>query len=194
MRSLDFRMLDALKGHVPQKAHAPGHVRSAVLIPVLSSPEGDRLLYTKRSNRVESHRGQICFPGGKWSERDDDLQSTALRESWEEVAIVPGDVEILGRLDDQVTLSGFVITPIVGRLQWPYPLRPNPDEIARLITVSLAELLRAQVFHLEPPPEPEGRNLQAYSFESAGEPIWGVTARITKQFIDIVAGGSMSIA
>lgn len=188
MRNLSSAMHEALKRHVPRLAPTEKHVRAAVLIPLLAASDGERLLYTKRSDHVAAHRGQISFPGGKWSEEDADLQVTALRESWEEVGIAPQDVEILGQLDDVVTLTGFVITPFVGRLPTPYPLRPNPGEIARLIEVPIADLLRPQAFHLESRRAPDGRTVSLYSFETQGDLIWGATARITKQFIDILAG------
>lgn len=194
MKPLSERMREALKRHVPRPAQAAGCVRAAVLVPVLGGSEGDSLLYTKRSDRLETHRGQISFPGGKWSKADADLVGTALRESWEEVGIVPQHVQILGQLDEIVTVTGFVITPVVGYLPAPYPLQPNPAEIARLLEVPLADLLRLQAFRLEVREAPDGRKMSLYSFESQGELIWGATARITKQLIDLLVGESSPLA
>lgn len=187
-------MYDRLFHYLPRQGHAPGTTASAVLVPILSGPLGDRLLFTKRTQHLNSHKGQVCFPGGKRSPEDHDLMATALREAHEEVGIRPEDVEILGTLDDVATLTGFTITPVVGRLQVPYPFRPNPEEIERLIEVPLAELLVPEAIALEERITPGGQLLNIYSFWAEGDLVWGATARITKRLVDLLTGSDAPMA
>ncbi|HEY9857709.1 MAG TPA: CoA pyrophosphatase [Stenomitos sp.] len=179
-------MYDRLLHYLPRQGHAPGSTASAVLVPILSGADGDRLLFTKRTQTLNSHKGQVCFPGGKRSPEDPDLVATALREAEEEVGIRPEDVEILGVLDDVVTITGFTITPVVGRLAMPYPFKANPDEIDRLIELPLAELLVPRAISLEERITPGGQVLNIYSFWAEGDLVWGATARITKRLVDLL--------
>lgn len=187
-------MYDRIQHYLPRQAHAPGTTASAVLVPILSGPEGDRLLFTKRTQHLNSHKGQVCFPGGKRSPEDPDLIATALREAEEEVGIRPEDVEILGVLDDVATLTGFTITPVVGRLRSPYPFQPSPDEIDRILEVPLADLLEPEAIALEKRITPGGQVLNIYSFWAEGDLVWGATARITKHLVDLLNGLESSLA
>lgn len=187
-------MYDKLLGYLPRQAHAPGTTSSAVLVPILAGPGGDRLLFTKRTQHLNSHKGQVCFPGGKRSPEDPDLIATALREAEEEVGIRPRDVEILGVLDDVSTITGFTITPVVGRLRLPYPFRPNPEEIDRILEITLAELLDPEAIALEERVTPGGQLLNIYSFWVDGDLVWGATARITKHLVDLLTGREMPLA
>lgn len=187
-------MYDRLLGYLPRRAHAPGTTSSAVLVPILSGQGGDRLLLTKRTEHLNSHKGQVCFPGGKRSPEDPDLLVTALREAEEEVGIRPEDVEILGVLDDVATVTGYTITPVVGRLCMPYPFRPNPEEIDRLLEITLADLLDPTAIALEERRLPGGQILNIYSFRAEGEIVWGATARITKRLVDLLAGRDLPLA
>lgn len=179
-------MYGRLQSYLPRQGLLPGTTASAVLVPILAGPGGDRLLYTKRTQHLNSHKGQVSFPGGKRSPEDPDLVATALREAEEEVGIRPEDVEILGLLDDVATLTGFTITPVVGRVAMPYPFRPNPEEIDRLIVVPLVELLMPEAIGLEERLAPDDRVLNLYSFWAEGELVWGATARITKHLVDLL--------
>ncbi len=187
-------MYDRLIQYRPRPAHAPGSTASAVLVPILSGDGEDRLLFTKRTQTLNSHKGQVCFPGGKRSPEDPDLVATALREAEEEVGIRPADVELLGVLDDVATLTGFTITPVVGRIRAPYPFRPNPAEIDRLLEVPLAELLVPEAIALEERITPGGQVLNIYSFWAEGDLVWGATARITKRFVDLLTDSDTPMA
>jgi len=181
-------LYDQLQGYLPRQAHWPGTTSSAVLVPILAGPGGDRLLLTKRTQHLNSHKGQVCFPGGKRSPEDADLLATALREAEEEVGIRPQDVEILGVLDDVLTVTGYTITPVVGRLCLPYAFRPNPEEIDRILEIALADLLDPAAIVLEERRAPGGQLLNIYSFWAEGEIVWGATARITKHLVDLLTG------
>ena len=151
-------------------------VASAVLLPFFEKDGEDHVLFTKRSDNVEFHKGEISFPGGRVDPKDSSLVQTALREGAEEIGLVPKDVTILGRMDDiMTTTTGFVITPYVGLIPYPYPFRINRDEIAELILAPLKALEKTQE---------EGR-VGVCRYRYGRHVIWGATARILKQFLDI---------
>jgi len=160
---------------------------AAVLI-LLYRKEGEYyILFTKRTELVEYHKGQISFPGGARDEEDRDLSTTAIRESGEEIGIKAGDVEILGELDDVFTVtSNFVITPFVATIPYPYKFEINPFEVEELVEVPISVLLdrnnlREEVYLYE------GKPLSVYYFQYKDRVIWGATARILKQFLDLVS-------
>ena len=122
--------------------------KAAVLIPFFYKNDTPHLLFTKRTETVEHHKGQISFPGGMHDAGDADLLETALRETWEEMGIRTEDVTILGRTDNFLTNTHFLVTPYVGYFPYPYAFNINPDEIAHIIEVPLDLLLRPDVFEL----------------------------------------------
>jgi len=89
------------------------------------------ILLNKRTDLVEHHKGEMSFPGGRKDEEDRTLLETALRETHEEMGVRPQDVEVLGRLNDTPTSSGFLITPFVGTIPYPYEFSPSDEEVAR---------------------------------------------------------------
>src|SRR5204863_166262 len=108
----------------------PGKTVAAVLVPLLAVDGEPSLLFTRRSNLLPHHQGQIAFPGGGHDPEDPDLAATALREAHEEIGLDPADVRLLGPLDDLETVATrFVITPFVGVVPHPYDFRPSPDEV-----------------------------------------------------------------
>ena len=163
-------------------------VPSAVLLPLYVKDEEHHLLFIQRSTRVRDHKGQISFPGGAYEEEDGTLAKTALRETAEEVGIAEGDVEVLGRLDDIRTIgSGYIISPFVGVIPWPYDIKVDEWETEEVIEVPLAVLLdRSNV--QENTDTLEGEVIPTYFYRHQGRVIWGATARILTQFLGIVAG------
>jgi 8-oxo-dGTP pyrophosphatase MutT (NUDIX family) len=162
-------------------------VPSAVLLLLFKKGGTDHVLFTKRSDQVEYHKGEISFPGGRVDADDAGALDAALREATEEIGVAAHDVTILGRLDDtQTSTTGFIISPFVGRIPYPYPFRINRGEIAELIFVPLCGLAEdsapgsSALTH-------EGRAPGPIRFHYQGHTIWGATARILKQFLDIIA-------
>jgi len=160
-------------------------VQAAVLVLLFEKDGQEHILFTERSQKVEYHKGEVSFPGGKVDPGDASLAQTALREGAEEIGLCPEDVTILGRMDDIVTLTtGFVVTPYVGRIPYPYPFRVNSDEIAALILAPLQALSRdcggraPQVIQSE-------NGIGVLCFRYGDHIIWGATARILEQFLDI---------
>jgi len=165
---------------------------AAVLVPLFEKEEDFHILLTKRTETVEYHKGQICFPGGGRHETDRDLKDTALRETFEEVGVKPEDVRVLGELDSIGTVSSnFLITPYVGVIPYPYEFQVSVDEIESLFEVPISELrdeknYREEVYDLD------GSIMTGFVFDYQGEVIWGATARILRQLIEIAfpAGGN----
>jgi len=163
----------------------PGKMKSAVILPLYDKEAQYYILFIKRTETVKVHKGQISFPGGTYEERDRTLLRTALRESAEEVGLAPDDVEILGMLDDTLTVtSNFIITPFVGFIPWPYRFKADSEEIEEIIEVPVAALLEGGC--LEEETELEGGEwVTSYTYRYRGRIIWGATARILKQFLGI---------
>lgn len=160
--------------------------RAAVLIPLFKKDGEYHILFTKRTEKVEHHKGQVSFPGGRQDKKDPNLLATALREAEEEMGIVPKDVKILGELDDFCTAStDFCISPFVALIPYPYPFQVNPHEIAEVIEAPLSALrqesqMRQEIFLRDGEPFP------VYFYEYQSYTIWGATARILKEFLDLL--------
>ena len=163
-------------------------VPAAVLLPLYHKEGEYYILFTKRTEKVEYHKGQICFPGGARHPEDRSLADTALRETFEEIGVRPEDVEILGELDDMATITtNFLITPFVALIPYPYEFVVSSDEIEELIEVPIAALLDKGCYHEEFHVH-QGRPHWGCSYRYKDEVIWGATARILKQFLDLVFG------
>jgi len=164
----------------------PPFSHAAVLVPLFQKEGGCHLLFTKRSEQVKYHKGEISFPGGVVDEEDKELIHTALREADEEIGLKESDVQIIGLLDDIVTITEFIVTPIVGLFTYPYPFKVSEVEIAELIEVPLASFLDEDSFS-----EREifrgGQNEIVYAYQYGKHIIWGATARILKQFLDLIS-------
>jgi len=176
------KMLSSRKRRVIEH---PPFSHAAVLVPLFQK-EGDcHLLFTKRSQEVKYHKGEISFPGGVVDEEDKELIYTALREANEEIGLKESDVQIIGVLDDIVTITEFIVTPIVGLFPHPYPFKVSEAEIAELIEVPLASLLNEDSFS-ERKIFRGGQNEIVYAYQYEKYIIWGATARILKQFLDLI--------
>ena len=166
----------------------PGKTVAAVLVPLLAIAGAPSLLFTRRSNFLPHHQGQISFPGGRHDPEDADLAATALREAQEEIGLDPAHVRLLGALDDiETQATRFVITPFVGVVPHPYDFRPAPDEVDLIFTVPLAALtapgaVRQEVWDFGGRKVP----IDVYPFE--GHVIWGATQRITRNLLGVLDG------
>jgi 8-oxo-dGTP pyrophosphatase MutT (NUDIX family) len=156
---------------------------SAVLVPLFLNQGQYHILFTERSDEVVFHKGQVCFPGGTREPFDSDLLQTALREVKEEIGLDVNDIEILGELDDVVTLvSGYVVSPFVAFIPYPYPLKTNGKEVKGTFSVPLSFLMDEANFKQD-----------SYSYEYQGHIIWGATARILRQFIGLLKSKSGAV-
>ena len=171
-----------------------GPLRDSAVLIALFEEEGEaRVILTRRSSRLRTHKGEVSFPGGRRDEGEDFIE-TALREAHEEIGLPPSAVDVIGALAPIVTLvSGALIQPIVGVL----PQRPayvrSPYEVERVFDVSLSELLAEDVFHEERWFRPElsvpGRDhFPLWFFEVSGEMIWGATGRLLVDLLALALG------
>jgi 8-oxo-dGTP pyrophosphatase MutT (NUDIX family) len=157
---------------------------AAVLIPLLWHENEWHLLYTRRTDRVESHKGQVSFPGGACDEGETTPEQTALREAEEEIGLDPGDVKILGRLATMITITYFRVTPVVGVIKWPAVFKVGEHEVARIFTIPLGWLANSNHrWQFERP----GTDLTLIAYHPYdGELLWGATARMTVDFLKVL--------
>lgn len=157
---------------------------ASVLIPLACDRDQWNLLYTRRTEHVQNHKGQVSFPGGSAESEDVNREATALRETCEEVGISEKDIEVLGCLWEMPTISGFLITPVIGRIPWPVELRLAPEEVSRAFLVPLRWLADPANHEEVELNLPDGRHEKVVYFNPfLGEKIWGATARITLNFL-----------
>jgi 8-oxo-dGTP pyrophosphatase MutT (NUDIX family) len=174
----------ALAGHRPRTFAHQGLRPAAVLLPLYERNGEETLLFTRRTDNLEHHRGEISFPGGARHPEDPDLETTALRETEEEMGIAAADVELLGRLDDCYSVHGYHVVPFVGVFPWPYPFRINRDEIAAVIEVPVAALRDPAIFSTEDW-QHRGRTHPVHFYRYGDHAIWGLTAAMLKQFLEL---------
>ena len=151
---------------------------AAVLAPVMAHEDGARVLLTRRADSLTSHTGQIAFPGGRLDPGETAVDA-ALREAWEEVALPPASVEVLGLGDPYETGSGFLITPVVGWIAPPVALTPSPDEVAEVFETPwdfLMDVANHRRDHLEM----NGVRRFFWAMPWEERYIWGVTAGLLK--------------
>ncbi len=161
----------------PPYVHPPGHkpVSAAVLVPIVNRPAGLTLMFTERTAHLHDHAGQISFPGGRVDEGDSDRIATALREVEEETGLNPSRVEIIGRLPDYDIPTGFRVTPVVGWVEPPFELKPDPFEVADVFEVPLGFFLDP-ANHQRHSDMKNGRVRHYYSMPYGKHNIWGATA------------------
>ena len=165
----------------------PARRQAAVLLPLFKNANDYHLVFTKRTETLTHHKGQVSFPGGSFEPRDGDLLTTALRESHEEVGIRPEDVSILGRLDDLSTFStSFTISPFVGLIPYPYSFRPNPLEVAIVFDTPISVLADPTVGRKYIRARDDGATIEDFEFYINGHVIWGATARIVRHFLAVI--------
>lgn len=160
-------------------------IRAGVLIPLYEKDGVCNMLFTKRTEMVDKHKGEVSFPGGAYEDRDGDIKSTALRETYEEIGVIPEDIEILGELDDFITTTGFIVSPLVGVISYPYEFKISQFEIEKLIEVPIISLVDENIISKDEI-HYGGQTITSYVYKYEDYIIWGATARILKLFLDII--------
>jgi len=199
------RIAAALSARSPRRVSIDGFRRAAVLVPLLARPSGPSLLFTRRTELVTKHRGEISFPGGHL-EPGESPRDAALREAFEEVALEPSSVELAGELDERPTITSYVVAPLVGLVREPPPrFGRDRREVDEVFEVPLAALLRPglprgewwSATRLPGIPtrrlddladdevDRKGGRYRVWFFEVAPDRvIWGFTARVLKELLD----------
>lgn len=161
---------------------------AAVLMP-LTWREGDwHLVFTRRTDTVESHKGQVSFPGGGCDLKETSAEQTALREAKEEIGLQVQDVRILGRLNDIVTITHYQVSPVVGVIPWPYEFMLSPHEVSRVFTIPLIWLVNPknrEEHNATPTGAPHSFPVIIYH-RYDGEILWGATARMTLELLRVI--------
>ncbi len=177
----------AISGHETRRISGRDLVQSAVLVPLLYKDQELHVLLTERTRDVASHKGQVCFPGGSVHADDKSLLVTALREAWEEIALKPEDVDVVGELDDGVVRStGFVITPFVGFIPYPYPFRANEFETKDIFFVPMRVLMDPGRFYYQERVI-DGHYYSGPLCDYEGHVIWGATGRILEHLVALLS-------
>ena len=169
-----------------QKHDAPAALMpAAVLLLIVNREDGRKVLFTQRTDHLAAHAGQISFPGGRFQDGDTDAESTALREAREEVGLEPGRVELLGRLPEYHTSTGFRVTPVVGWAEPPLDYQADPHEVADVFEVPL-EFLLDSANHRYESAFYRGRMRHYWAMPWKERFIWGATAGMLVTFQRIV--------
>ena len=163
---------------------APQHRRACVLIPVIRDAGSWSILFTQRAENLAAHSGQISFPGGS-VEDGETLEQAAIREAEEEVGIPPQSVELIGRLDDVITHSGFLVAPFVGIIHEPVEYVMQESEVVEIFEVQIEALLEIGNPEVRYVPF-RAKEYPAYFYHYGRYEIWGLTGRMLKAFLDLV--------
>ncbi|RLA86341.1 MAG: CoA pyrophosphatase [Deltaproteobacteria bacterium] len=177
---LKKKLRRALFGYGTQRVARKGLRRAAVLVPLLLKEGSLHVLLIKRSAGLPQHAGEIAFPGGRVEPRDASPRETALREAFEEVGLDPRDVEIVGRLNEVVTRTRFLVTPFVGIVPYPYPFRADGREAERLL------LLPLECFGREKATERPWGGQKVLFYHLGPHTVWGATAQILTELVELL--------
>ena len=194
-KDIQERLSKAPRGEIsnpyPPGLYAEELQRAAVLIPLLHKKNAWHILFIHRTaNQHDPHSGQVAFPGGASESSDLTPEATALRETQEEIGLNPKDVQILGQLNDHLTITSYQVTPIVARIPWPYPLNPARDEVSRIFTIPLDWLADPDNHEVKkrklPHPYPSIPVIYFKPYDK--EVLWGASARFTIGLLALLFG------
>ena len=181
-------MLDKVRARIPEYrprlVETAGLPEAGVLVPVTCVDNEPEIILTLRSNSLSTHSGEVAFPGGRRDPGDVDLAFTALREAHEEIGLLPDLVEVVGPLDSLVSRFGIKVTPYVGIVPDVFDLRPNEGEIQEVFRVPVSYFLgdnREMTHRIDY----EGRSWYVPSYRYEGFKIWGLTALILVDLMNV---------
>ncbi|WP_135080421.1 CoA pyrophosphatase [Terasakiella sp. SH-1] len=177
----DIRGDHDLNGFRPK----PDNREAAVLIPIVKRKDGLSVLFTKRTDHLKNHPGQISFPGGHTEEEDESAEHAALRETEEEVGLPHDYIQVIGRLNDYVTRTGFRVTPVIGLVEAPYPTDPDEHEVAEVFEVPLSFLMD-KANHQKCSRIFMGVKRYFWAMPYEDYFIWGATAGMLKNLYDVL--------
>lgn len=161
---------------------------AAVLVPLTEVSGELDVVLTKRSEELRKHSGEVSFPGGRQDPEDAHLVQTALRETYEEIAILPEDVFVYGALMTMPTVTGYDVTVYVGEFPQPYELVPNPAEIDTIIQAPLTRLMDDSIYRTEER-EWSGFRFPMHYYDYGGHTVWGATAYMLHTLLEYLRAG-----
>lgn len=184
---------EVLTTRAPKLLDNPQARSAAVLMPLWEDQGQAQVVFTKRTESLPTHAGQISFPGGATDPDDPDLAFTALRETCEEIGVCLDAAQVVVQLDQMVTVTNFLVTPFVGVLEPGVEFQPNPDEVERLVVVPLAKVLDRKAYQ---PTQVTWQGMEFYheALNHNGDVIWGATARILLSLLDRLGDSASKIA
>ena len=159
---------------------------AAVLVPIVTHAAGLTVLFTQRTAHLKAHSGQVSFPGGRAEPGDASAEETALRETEEEIGLARGRIEVVASLPEYFTRTGFRVTPVVGLVEPPLELAPDPSEVESVFEVPLAFLLDPRN-HKRQTRVYQGRTVGFYEMPYADRYIWGATAGMIVNLCRVLA-------
>ena len=177
-----------LQAYQPRRLKAEHFGRAAVLMPILRHGQDFCFLLTLRTDTVETHKGQISFPGGIREESDRDLLQTALRETWEEIGLSQQAIHVLGEFDEYLSTTGLIVTPFAAYVDRPLNLVPNPDEVDEILRVPFKLFQDCRTLRIETR-ERQGVARKIYFYDFHGKDIWGLTAQMIRDFLRFAEAG-----
>lgn len=165
-----------------------GYYPAAVMILLVRANSTWNILFTQRTENVRDHKGQVSFPGGAWEQEDLCLRDTALRETVEEIGIKPEDVQVIGSLSPEKTVTGYYIVPFIGLIEWPYPFKLQEQEVERVFVLPL-DWLKDEANQEEREFTVPDRNIKrkaVFYKEKDGYLLWGITAMLTIRLLELI--------
>ncbi len=178
-------ILTSLSERKPKKLADDGSKRGAVIMPIFEKDNHLFILFTKRTEGLRTHKGQISFPGGKIDEEDDSLLQCALREAEEEIGILPSKFKIIGELDQTKTnSSNILLSTFVAKLDYPFTIIKNIEEVDEIIEVPLSELCDSSKWTKKIVLIEDDEEVETWFFYYNERIIWGATAQLVKQLLN----------
>lgn len=174
-----------LQGRTPRRLNTTHAGRAAVLIPIVPQGKEFSFLLTRRTHKVETHKGQVSFPGGIRESSDQDLLQTALRETWEEIGLAARSIRILGEFDEYLSITELIVTPFAAWIEGPLELTLNLDEVDEILKVPFSIFQDSRNLRVEIR-ERLGVERKVYFYDFQGREIWGLTAQIIRDFLTLV--------
>jgi len=162
-------------------------VPAAVLVPFCFTDGEWHLLFTKRTNGVAKHQGEISFPGGAAEDGDRDLIDTAVRETCEEIGLGRNLINVIGVMEPIPTVSNYCVLPVVGLVQWPSKLKINPSEVEDIILIPVSWLKQPKNWHVDDFVYAPGKSKPVLHYEDyKGEHLWGITAGLAQKITSVL--------